>query len=71
MKKRFAVPAIFAALALFGAGCAGSPAVHTYWLKNSSSGTYSRHDSYVELSPEEIRELGLTTELPADAKTTD
>lgn len=71
MKKRFAAAAIFAALALFGAGCAGSPAVHTYWLKNSSSGTYSRHDSYTELSTEEIKALGLTAELPAGAKTTD
>lgn len=71
MKKRFAAAAIFAALALFGAGCAGSPAVHTYWLKNPSTGTYSRHESYAELSPEEIKALGLTTELPADAKTAD
>ncbi|MGN0861041.1 MAG: hypothetical protein ACI4P3_04010 [Candidatus Spyradosoma sp.] len=71
MRKRPAVPALAAALALLCSACAGTPAEHTYWLKNSATGTYSAHRTYTEPSPEEIEELGLVTELPEGAKTTD
>ena len=63
------VPALFVAL-LFS-GCAGNPTQHTYWLKNPTTGTYSAHRTYSALNNDEIRELGLVKELPADAKTID
>ena len=71
MRKRHAVSALAAALALFCSACAETPAERTYWLKNSVTGTYSAHRARVELSPEEIKDLGLVTELPEGATTTD
>lgn len=71
MKKHLPVPAIAAICAIFCSACAETPAEHTYWLKNSSTGTYSAHRARVELSPAEMDELGLVEDLPEDAKTTD
>ncbi len=71
MKNRLFVPAIAAVAAIFCSACAETPAEHTYWLKNSATGTYSAHRARVELSPAEMTELGLVAELPENAKTTD
>lgn len=60
---------IFAAL--FCGGCAGELPAHTYWLENTATGTYTTHRTYTPLSEDEIQELNLVTELPADAKVID
>lgn len=70
MKKTFAVFAVFCAVA-FSAGCAGNPPVHTYWLENKATGTFTAHHTYTALSPDEIAELGFVEKLPAGAKVID
>lgn len=70
-KSTFAAVAGIIGMAMLGSGCAGELPSHTYWLKNQATGTYSAHRTYSELSDDEVKELGLVTELPADAKTID
>ncbi|MBQ7332091.1 MAG: hypothetical protein IJW39_02450 [Opitutales bacterium] len=70
-KEHFIVPALAAIAISLLSGCAGNPQQHTYWLKNSTTGTYSAHRTYSPLTNDEINELGLVRELPANAKTVD
>lgn len=50
------------------AGCASSAPEYTYWLRDSATGIYTPHRTFTALSDEELAELGLVSELPADAK---
>lgn len=70
-RKSFIISMLVCFVVPFFSGCTGNPTQHTYWLKNPTTGTYSAHRTYSPLHNDEIRELGLVKELPADAKTID